>query len=175
MGERRRVVVGVSGSLGSLAALHRAAEEARRTGAELLTVLAWMPPGGEHSVRRAPCPPLVSACREAAVERLGTALGEAFPGGLAGVPLQCVAVRGEAGPALVAAADGPDDVLIVGTGGGRWRRWLRPSVTNYCVRHAGCPVLTVPRPQLLRELASFERRNTYHLPLETMEMTGSSH
>lgn len=84
MVERRRVVVGVSGSLGSLAALHRAAEEARRTEAELLTVLAWTPPGGEHSVRRAPCPPLISACRETAVERLGTALAEAFPTGLVG-------------------------------------------------------------------------------------------
>ncbi|MDX3354983.1 hypothetical protein PV703_17060 [Streptomyces sp. ME01-24h] len=34
-----RVVVGVSGSLGSLTPLHRAAE-ARRTGAVLVTVLA---------------------------------------------------------------------------------------------------------------------------------------
>ncbi|MER5827735.1 universal stress protein, partial [Streptomyces mirabilis] len=45
-GERRRVVVGVSGSPGSLAALHRGAFEARRTGAVLLAVGAWEPPRG---------------------------------------------------------------------------------------------------------------------------------
>lgn len=51
MGEgerRRRVVAGVSGSPGSLAALRRAADEARRGAeAELLVVLAWEPPGGD--------------------------------------------------------------------------------------------------------------------------------
>ncbi|MFD8000700.1 hypothetical protein [Streptomyces mirabilis] len=41
----RRVIAGASGSLGSLAALPRAADEARRTDAELLVVLAWEPPG----------------------------------------------------------------------------------------------------------------------------------
>lgn len=166
MVERRRVVVGVSGSLGSLAALHRGAEEARRTGAELLAVLVWTPPGGEYGFRRAPCPPLLSACREAAVERLTTALAEAFPAGVAQLPLSGLAVRGEPGASLVAVADGPDDVLIVGAGEGRWWRRLRPSVSGYCVRRAGCPVLTVPRPQLQRDLAEIERRNAYHLPLE---------
>lgn len=166
MVERRRVVVGVSGSLGSLAALHRGVGEARRSGAEVLAVLVWMPPGGEYSFRRAPCPPLMSAFREAAVERLTTALTEAFPAGLADVPLRAVAVRGEPGAALVAAADGPDDVLIVGAGERRWWRRLGPSVSGYCVRRAECPVLAVPRPLLQRELAVIQRRNAYHLPLE---------
>jgi hypothetical protein len=40
-----RVVVGVSGSLGSLTALCRAAAEARLRGASLWPVLAWEPPG----------------------------------------------------------------------------------------------------------------------------------
>lgn len=58
-----RVVVGLSGSLGSLTALHRAAAEARRTGAVLVAVLAWEPPGGEFAYRRSPCPPLLDAGR----------------------------------------------------------------------------------------------------------------
>lgn len=41
-----RVVVGVSGSLGSVTALSRAAAEARRREAELWPVLVWEPPGG---------------------------------------------------------------------------------------------------------------------------------
>ncbi|MGF1431570.1 universal stress protein [Kitasatospora sp. LaBMicrA B282] len=164
MGERewqRRVIVGVSGSLGSLAALHRGAEEARRTGAELVAVLVWAPQGA-----------LLGACREAAVERLGGAMAEAFPLGLADVPLQGLAVRGEAGAALVALADGPDDVLIVGCGERHWWRRGHLSVSGYCVRHAGCPVLTVPRPQLQRELAVLARRNACHLPVAPVVPVG---
>ncbi|MFI9269337.1 universal stress protein [Kitasatospora sp. NPDC052896] len=167
MSEQRRIVVGVSGSLGSLAALHRAVAEARRTDAALLAVLAWVPPGGEYSFRRSPCPPLVSACRDAAVERMLAAVTEAFPTGDPGVPLECVAVRGEPGVVLVGAADRSDDLLVVGAGRpGPLCRLLRPSVTSYCVRRAGCPVLTVPRLALQRELAEVQRRNTWHLPLE---------
>ncbi|GAA1953716.1 universal stress protein [Kitasatospora viridis] len=153
----RRVVVGVSGSLGSLAALHRAAGLARETGAELVVALVWTPPGGEHSFRRAPCPPLLSACRDAAVARLREAMGRAFPAGLEGVPLSCVVVRGEPGAGLVATADRVDDLLVVGAGGRPWwRRVLRAPVAGYCVKHAGCPVLAVPHLELQRELGRVE-------------------
>ncbi|MFI1279448.1 universal stress protein [Streptomyces sp. NPDC020858] len=47
----RRVVVGVTGSPGSLTALHRAAAEARVRDAELRVVLAWQSPGGELGSR----------------------------------------------------------------------------------------------------------------------------
>ncbi|MER5639103.1 universal stress protein [Kitasatospora sp. NPDC002227] len=166
-GERRtgRIVVGVSGSLGSLAALHRAVDEARRTDAEVLAVLAWAPQGGEHAYRLAPCPPLLAAWRQGAVERLRDALAEAFGGAPDGVRLSAQVVRGDAAPALVRAADRPDDVLVVGAGSGsRLRRGLRPSVTAYCVKHASCPVLAVPRPGLQRELEALHRRNAWHLP-----------
>ncbi|MGW7309631.1 universal stress protein, partial [Streptomyces sp. NPDC054835] len=49
-----RIVVGVSGSLASLAALRQAAALARRDGAELLAVLAWEPPEGEAAHARTP-------------------------------------------------------------------------------------------------------------------------
>jgi nucleotide-binding universal stress UspA family protein len=153
-----RIVAGVSGSLGSLAALHRAVAQARQAEAELLVVLVWTPPGGELGIRRAPCVPLLSACRDAAVERLREAMELAFPTGETGVPLSCVAVRGEPGTALVAVADRPDDLLVIGAGGGPWWRRLRPSVARYCLRKAGCPVLTVPRPELQRELDRLVRR-----------------
>ncbi|WP_063838291.1 universal stress protein [Saccharothrix sp. ST-888] len=150
-GAQRRLVVGVSGSLGSLAALHRAVAEARRTGAEVLAVLVWEPPGGEHGYRRSPCPPMLAAFRDTAVERLRTALDEAFGGAPAdlGVRFQSQAVRSEPGYALVQLADRPGDVLVVGAGRGSR---LRPSVARYCLRHAACPVLAVPRPVLQREL-----------------------
>ncbi|GHE25102.1 hypothetical protein GCM10018781_76070 [Kitasatospora indigofera] len=165
--ERRpgRIVVGVSGSLGSLAALHRAVAEGRRTGAEVLALLAWIPPGGEHGYRLAPCPPLLATWQDDASARLREALDEAFGGAPAGVRLSAQVIRGDSGPALVHTADRAADLLVVGAGGGSLlRRGLRPSVTAHCVRYASCPVLAVPRPTLHRELEAIHRRNLWHLP-----------
>lgn len=165
-GAAPRVVVGVSGSLGSLAALHRGVAEARDRGAVLVPVLAWEPPGGEHGYRRSPCPPLLAAVREAAERRLGDALDEAFGGADPGVPLSPVVIRGEAGPALLHVADRPDDLLVLGRAGGPLRRRLRRAVPGYCARKAGCPVLTVPVPELLHDLHRLEsahRRARWHL------------
>ncbi|MFI2609695.1 universal stress protein [Kitasatospora sp. NPDC018619] len=155
-GTAPRVVVGVGGSPGSLAALHRGLAEARARGAVLVPVLAWEPPGGEHGYRRSPCPPLLAAVRDAAGQRLRDALDAAFGGVDPGVPLRPVVVRGEAGPALLHVADRPDDLLVLGPAGGPLRRRLRRAVPGYCVRRAVCPVLTVPVPELLGELRRLE-------------------
>ncbi|MGW2371890.1 MULTISPECIES: universal stress protein [Kitasatospora] len=164
-GAAPRVVVGVSGSLGSLAALHRGVAEARNRGAELWPVLAWEPPGGEHGYRRSPCPPLLAAVREAAERRLDEALDAAFGGADPGVPVQPVVIRGETGPALVHLADRADDLLVLGRSGGPLRRRLRRPVSGYCARRAGCPVLTVPVPELLHDLEALHRRARWHLPV----------
>ncbi|WP_406474763.1 universal stress protein [Streptomyces sp. NBC_01615] len=175
MGEgegRRRVVVGVSGSLGSLAALHRAAYEARRGGADLLAVLAWQPPGGDIAHRRAMIPSPVADFRRAAGRRLLAALDTAFGDAGPRVPFQGLVVRGSAGPALVEIAGRADDLLVVGAGGrGRIRRALFPSVARYCVAHAGCPVLAVPPSPLQSELATVHRRISLRLPLDARELT----
>ncbi|GAA2301369.1 universal stress protein [Streptomyces caniferus] len=160
----RRFVVGVSGSLGSLAALHRAVGEVRHGGAELLVVLAWEAPGGAPACHRAPCPPLLAAVHRRAEERLRAALDAAFVGDL--VPYRATTVRGPAGEVLVAAADHPGDVLVVGVArGGRWRRLVWPSVARYCVSHATCPVLTVPPSPLQHDLSVLRRRIAMRLPL----------
>ncbi|MFJ2191110.1 universal stress protein [Kitasatospora sp. NPDC087861] len=154
-----RIVVGVSGSLGSIAALHHAVAEARRTDVEVLAVLCWTSAGEELGYRRTPCPAAITAGRDAAVARLRQALDEAFAGRYAGARLRCQAVRGDTGHSLVRCADHADDLLILGAGSSRGRlsRALRPSVTAYCVRHAACPVLAVPRPPLQRDLEAMER------------------
>ncbi|WP_369261147.1 universal stress protein [Streptomyces sp. R35] len=174
-GERRRVVAGVSGSLESLAALHRGAYEARRGGAELLAVLAWQPPGGELAHRRAMyASPVVDFRREAG-ERLRTALRAAFGESGPGVPFQGLVVRGSPGRALVVTADRADDLLVVGAGcRGRMRRALFPSVARYCVAHAGCPVLAVPPSPLRSELVTVHRRIGLRLPLDARELTNGS-
>ncbi|MFF8729004.1 universal stress protein [Streptomyces sp. NPDC015171] len=164
-----RVLVGVSGSPGSLTALARAADEARRRGAELWPVLAWEPPGGDLAARRSPAAVvLVEEWTRLAGERLVQALGEVFGGTDTGLPGQALVVRGTPGFALVRTADRDDDLLVVGAGGrGRLRRALWPSVSRYCLARAGCPVLAVPPSPLHAALTALHRRNALGLRLDT--------
>src|ERR1700722_13001352 len=78
----RRVVVGVHGSLGSLQALRRAADEARDRQATLAAVIAWVPPGCDFAERSHPSTSLRQIWRDAAKQRLA----DAFDAGLGGLP-----------------------------------------------------------------------------------------
>ncbi|MFH7598270.1 universal stress protein [Streptomyces racemochromogenes] len=167
----RRVVAGVSGSPGSLTALHRAADEARSRGAQLWAVLAWQAPGGGPGGRTSGAPSLDPVCRAAAAGRLREALDAAFGPAGPGVGLAGQVVRGLPGAALVDAVRGEEDLLVVGTGPrGRLLGGLRPSVARYCVAHAPCPVLTVPPNPLEAELEAFRRRNAWRVPLDAREL-----
>ncbi|MDX3096324.1 universal stress protein [Streptomyces sp. ME19-03-3] len=161
-----RVVVGVSGSLGSLSALHRAAE-ARRTGAVLVTVPAWRPPGGAFLRPGGSRPPLPDVRQVRARQRLVDA-GECAFGGLPeDLPMRALIVRGTAGRALTQVADRPDDVLVLERAGGGacWSRMLSRSVARHCLVHAACPVLAVPRSPLHDVLEDLRRRDARWLPL----------
>jgi nucleotide-binding universal stress UspA family protein len=147
----RRILVGVHGSLGSLQALRYAAEQARQAQGQLIAIVAWVPPGGDLAERRQPVYSLRRIWRDAARERLQ----DAFDQGLGGLPadlaVERVVIRGPAGPVLVDAADRPDDLLVVGTGRRGLRRWIRRSVSRYCVAHAHCPVVAIPPSDLMEE------------------------
>lgn len=161
---RQRIVVGVSGSPGSLAALHQAAAEARERHADLYAVLAWQLPGGGLGGRATYGTAALREHREAAVEELRTLLDGAFAVRRPGVALSGLAVRGEPGPVLVEAAGSADGLLVVGAGSrGRWLPALRPSVARYCLAHAACPVLAVPPNPLEAELAAV-RGDNWTLP-----------
>ncbi|WP_407835814.1 universal stress protein [Streptomyces sp. DSM 116496] len=167
----RRVVVGVSGTLGNRAVLHRGAAEARVHDAELWTVMAWQAPGGELGSRSACNVSSLAACRAAAVERLREVLDEAFGKKGPGVTLAGLTVRATPGAALVDTARAGDDLLVVGSGSrSPLRRLVRPSVARYCLAHAACPVLIVPPSPLEAELDAVHRRNLWHLPLDTREL-----
>jgi nucleotide-binding universal stress UspA family protein len=147
----RRVIVGASGSPGSLRALRHAEDLARHGDATLTPVLAWVPPGGELAARQ-PCPALVRIWHDAAWQRLWAALEAAWGQIPADLSVQPVVQRGPAGPVLTAFACRADDLLIVGAG----RRGLLPwpgrgRVGRYCVAHALCPVLAVPPATLAQE------------------------
>jgi nucleotide-binding universal stress UspA family protein len=145
----RRVVTGVSGSAGSLQALRYAAGMARSEGAELVMVLAGMPPGGDMADRRYPSRDLRAAWQQAAWERLWRAVELAIGGPPADISFTSHTVRGEAGLVLTQFAGEPGDVLVIGTGRhGAVRRMMACKVSRYCLAHARCPVVAVPPPSL---------------------------
>ncbi|MEU3573441.1 universal stress protein [Kitasatospora sp. NPDC036755] len=162
MSDGARVIVGVSGSLHSLTALHRAAEEARVRGAVLVPVLAWTPVGGERNYRARPCPPLLRAWQELAEARMASALEQAFGGLSIGVPVRPLVVRGEVATVLTGLADRPGDLLVVSTGEQRGLRaglrgLARRSVARRCVNRARCGVLAVPPSTLHEDLRALHR------------------
>jgi nucleotide-binding universal stress UspA family protein len=148
-----RLVVGASGSPGSLGALRYARGLACRIEVPVVAVQAWTPPGGDLAERRCPSPGLRRVWAEAAGNRLEEAVRAAWGGVPPGMNLRLVVIRGEPGPALVDFADSEDDLLIVGAGrrGALSRLW-RGRVARYCLRRARCPVLAIPQPATAREM-----------------------
>jgi len=115
-------------------------------------VLAWIPPGGELADRRAPCPQLRTAWKEAAWDRLWQAIDLAIGGPPADIELAAEVIRGPAGQVLSDLARQPGDVLVIGAGRrGTWRL-TGCKVSKYCLGHAHCPVIAVPPPELAAEL-----------------------
>ncbi|THC49425.1 universal stress protein [Streptomyces sp. A1499] len=152
-----RVVVGVSGSLASLAALRAAAEAARRSGRPLVAVTAWEPPEGEALYLRRPDPAWARHWRAEARARLDGAFDAAFGGAPPGVGSERRVVRGRPANALPGLAVHPYDLLVIGTRPGR----RRPSRLHRGIgARAVCPVLTVPAPAAPRGLRRTLRRMT---------------
>ena len=147
-----RLIVGTSGSPGSLRALRYGEVLARAHDAVLIPVIAWEVPG-ESRGRIQPASELGRACRDLACQRLRDALVAVW-GEVPDDPLvQPHVERGPAGWVLVNLACRPDDVLIVGAGRRRVLARLGfPTVSRYCLAHARCPVIAVPPPALAREL-----------------------
>ena len=146
-----RVIVGASGSPGSLRALRHAEDLARHSGATLTPVLAWVPPGGELAARQ-PCPALVRIWHEAAWQRLWTAVEAAWGRMPADLSVHPFVLRGQPGPVLVEVAGQAGDLLVVGAGRRGTLPWPgRGHVSRYCLAHAQCPVLAVPPATLARE------------------------
>jgi nucleotide-binding universal stress UspA family protein len=148
-----RLVVGASGSPGSLCALRYALSLARRLDVPLVAALAWVPPAGDLADRRFPVPDLRRVWADAARKQLTEALDAACGGVPAGMDITLLVIRGQPGPALVSVADCDGDVLVVGAGRrGVLSRILHGQVSRYCLSHARCPVLAIPHPATAREL-----------------------
>jgi nucleotide-binding universal stress UspA family protein len=148
-----RLLVGTSGSPGSLRALRYGESLAQVHQAMLVPVIAWELPGDDRSHRIASSRELGRACWEIAGQQLRDALTAVW-GEVPDDPLiQPRVERGPAGRVLVNLACHPGDVLIVGAGRrGALSRLAFSRVGRYYVAHAQCPVMAVPPPALAREL-----------------------
>jgi nucleotide-binding universal stress UspA family protein len=165
MNGTRRVIVGVSGSLRNMAAVHTAAGLAADLGQPLIAVNAWQQPGGAATARRAPCAMLDAACRARAREILTDALSVIAHD----LDVDASVVLGPTGPVLVAMANRDTDLLVVGGGRTGVGRLFHTGTSRYCVRHAHGSVLTVPEPELVRAA----RRTRRHLDVAAVE--GDAH
>jgi nucleotide-binding universal stress UspA family protein len=165
-----RVVVGVTGSAGSGAALRTAVDEARRSGRGLVVVLAWEPPGGEAACWLAPDPRLVRIWERAATARLSAAFADAFAevgGAPDDVAVERVVVRGPAALALTSLAERPDDLLVLGAGTRHpLARLLRGAVRRRALARSHAPVMLVAPPALPPALPRAVRRELRRLTPE---------
>ncbi|WP_369382815.1 universal stress protein [Streptomyces sp. cg36] len=163
-----RVVVGVDGSPGSLAALRQAADEARCHAAELWPVIAFTPPPGSTPDVLSPTAelwpmaaftpltddtpgapaPAYDGPRSRWVQQAHTRLTQACELVLGRAPEQVrLAPRvfcGQPADVLVSCACLPTDLLVMGASShGPLHHALFGSVARRCLREAHCPVLVV--------------------------------
>ena len=167
-----RVIVGASGSPGSLGALRYGEVLARAHRAPLVPVIAWEPPGGARAGRFQYPDGLSKECQGMACRRLRDALVAVW-GEVPDDPLvQPHVERGPAGWVLVSLACRPGDLLVVGAGRrGALARMAFARVARYCVARAQCPVLAVPPSALARELGHGRLAWAYwHRPLTTEQI-----
>ena len=149
-----RVIVGTSGSPGSLHALRYGESLARAHDAVLIPVLAWELPGGDHAERIQPSGELRQVWRSLACQRLRDALVAVWGKDPDDPLVQPHIERGAPGWVLVNLARQPGDVLVVSAGRrGALARMVFSRVSRYCLAHAQCPVVAIPPPALVRELA----------------------
>lgn len=140
-----RLIVGASGSPGSLQALRYGESLARAHDAVLIPVIAWELPGGDRTHRIGGSHELAKACQELACRQLEDAICAVW-GKVPGDPLvQLRTERGPAGWVLVNLASRPGDVLVVGAGRrGPLGRLVFSRASRYCLANAQCPVMAVP-------------------------------
>jgi nucleotide-binding universal stress UspA family protein len=163
----RVVVVGVDGSPASYNALRWALSHPRCAAVRVRAIRCWMPVLArvwEAALTDQPVPP-ISALQAQAERELADVVAAAVTRERLSpeVTVDQEVIRGPAGPVLVAQA-GDADLLVVGHA----RRLVEirhRSVSWYCVRHAGCPVVIVPPPAGMHRLVARGTRGTLAVPL----------
>ncbi len=150
-----RVIVGIDDSAAGLAAIAAATELARSHHAQLVAVRAWalgLPRHGGRRLRHLSHRHVVLSFSGAEQRDAATILTRrTFRAAIGRMPadvgMTIETPDSDPAVALVSAASKPGDVIVVGTGGGHpLRHLVHGSVSRYCTKHAGCPVIVVPVP-----------------------------
>jgi nucleotide-binding universal stress UspA family protein len=132
-----RIVVGVDGSAGSLAAVEWAARQSELTGAVLEVVMTW-----EWPVSYGWSLPIPSGYdpkhdAEKALDEALQPVRAAHPA----ITIKSAALEGHPAPLLVKASKGADLLVVGSRGHGEFAGMLVGSVSEHCVANASCPVL----------------------------------
>jgi nucleotide-binding universal stress UspA family protein len=146
--DKARIVVGVDGSPGSLAALGWAVDEARQRGTSLQVVMAWQLPQsyGSPNIWGAGMDPSLDAkvvLAKAADAEAARLMQEVVPDD---VPTTWEVVQGHPAWKLIDVSEGADLLVVGSRGHGGFVGALIGSVSQHVVSHAACPVVVVPDP-----------------------------
>lgn len=138
-----RIVVGVDGSVESLAALRWAIAQAELTGSTVDAVIAWELPVpatgyGWAPLTKAECDKCVEIATKAVQEAISQVTGPS------GNPLVRPVVRAGRPAQVLLDASAHADLLVVGSRGhGVFADILLGSVSQHCFHHAKCPVVVM--------------------------------
>lgn len=139
-----RIVVGIDGSRFGVGALRWALQEAARRGCIVEATMAWQPESPPGAAQRVGLPRrLPEELRQRHAEKLAESVSEATRGDHSLDPRQVLA-RGWPPELLVRASMGAVLLVLGGHGRGGLMDSAIGSVTEYCIRHAYCPVVVVP-------------------------------
>jgi len=138
-----RVVVGMDGSAGSVAALARAIQEATLLAGEVVAVAAYSAESYWSDAYEVVVPP-IETLREDVSRNAGSIVADVVDAASPGAPpVLLETVEGAAGEVLVRRSAGATLLVVGGHGRGALRGMLLGSVALHCVLHASCPVLVV--------------------------------
>jgi nucleotide-binding universal stress UspA family protein len=139
----RPIVVGVDDTPAGRAALRFALQEATRRGSALDIVTAWT----WHALADAPGPDDGREWTRAYAQEVQDQAVAAVLSDFDELPvLSRQVVEGDAAQVLVRMTRGAGYLVVGRAHKGPVRRLLLGSVSEYCIRHASCPVLVVPAP-----------------------------
>jgi len=137
------IVVGVDDSASGKTALRFALREANRRGSALDVVTAWT----FHTLADAPEPDDAREWTRANAQDVQDRAVADVISDFDVLPiLSRQVVEGDPAQVLLRIARNADYLVVGGSQKGPMRRILMGSVSEYCVRHATCPVLVVPTP-----------------------------
>jgi nucleotide-binding universal stress UspA family protein len=139
-----RVVVGVDGSENSRAALEWAAEQARKTGGDLVVVHAWTVPVMTYGTWLVPYAPALEAKRSFRESARAMVNGVLANANVEDLHVDVRLVEGHPGDALVRESHDAQMVVVGNRGRRPLAEFVLGSTTQYVSRHSAVPVVVVP-------------------------------